>query len=57
MTCRIVSLDVTEDCAAAKVEISKDGRLVYTDYLTLLKFRDGWKIVQTSITNIIRMEN
>jgi hypothetical protein len=44
MECKIVSLDVTGGAAAAKIEISKDGRLVYTDYLSLLKFADGWKI-------------
>ena len=44
MECKIVSLDVTGGAAAAKIEISKDGRLVYTDYLSLLKFTDGWKI-------------
>jgi hypothetical protein len=44
MECKIVSLDVTGGAAAAKIEISKDGELVYTDYLSLLKFADGWKI-------------
>ena len=44
MECKIVSLDVTGGAAAAKIEISKDGKLVYTDYLSLLKFSDGWKI-------------
>ena len=44
MDCKIVSLDVTGGAAAAKIEISKDGKLVYTDYLSLLKFADGWKI-------------
>jgi hypothetical protein len=45
MDCKIASLDVTEGCAAAKIEISKNGKMVYTDYLSLLKFDDGWKIV------------
>jgi hypothetical protein len=44
MDCRIVSLDVTGGAAAAKIEISREGKLVYTDYLSLLKFSDGWKI-------------
>jgi len=44
MDCKIVSLDVTGGAAAAKIEMSKDGKLVYTDYLSLLKFTDGWKI-------------
>ncbi|MFC1502064.1 nuclear transport factor 2 family protein [bacterium] len=45
MDCKIVSLDVTGGSASVKVEISKDGQMVYTDYLSLLKFKDGWKIV------------
>ena len=45
MDCKIVNLDLTGGCAAAKIEITKDGKRVYTDYLSLLKFADGWKIV------------
>ncbi|MFO7914610.1 MAG: nuclear transport factor 2 family protein [Candidatus Krumholzibacteriales bacterium] len=45
LDCRIVSTDVTGDAAAAKVEISRGGDLLFTDYLSLLKFDDGWKIV------------
>jgi hypothetical protein len=42
--CRIVTLDVTGSAAAAKVELSRNGKLVYTDYLSLLKFSSGWRI-------------
>ncbi|MGD9345347.1 MAG: nuclear transport factor 2 family protein [Candidatus Aminicenantes bacterium] len=45
MDCTIASLDITEGCAAAKIEISKNGKMIFTDYLSLLKFEDGWKIV------------
>ena len=45
MDCKIVNLDVTGGCASAKVEIHKSGKHIYTDYLSLLKFDDGWKIV------------
>lgn len=45
MDCKIVSINVTGGCAAAKIEISKDGKKIYTDYLSLLKFDDGWKVV------------
>jgi hypothetical protein len=45
MDCKITSCDVTGECAAAKIEMSKDGKMIYTDYLSLLKFEDGWKIV------------
>lgn len=44
MDCRIAALDITGGAAAAKIEISKDGKMVFTDYLSLLKFEDGWKI-------------
>lgn len=43
--CRIISVDVTGNSSAVKAEIFKDGRLLYTDYLSLLKFSNGWKIV------------
>ncbi|MFC1554451.1 nuclear transport factor 2 family protein [candidate division KSB1 bacterium] len=45
INCKIASLDITGNCAAAKIEISKDSKPVYTDYLSLLKFDSGWKIV------------
>ena len=45
MDCKIVRFTVTGGCAGAIVEISKNGKKVYTDYLSLLKFEDGWKIV------------
>jgi hypothetical protein len=38
-------VDVTGTSAIAKVELSNDGKHVYTDYLSLLKFDTGWKIV------------
>ena len=43
--CKIVSLDVTGICASAKIEIRENGKLIYTDYLSLLKFENSWKIV------------
>ena len=42
---RFAIVDVTETSAVAKVELSKDGQHIYTDYLSLLKFDSGWKIV------------
>ena len=41
---KIESLDVTGGAAAAKIHLYKDGKLVYTDYLSLLKFDSGWRI-------------
>ena len=38
-------VDVTNDEAVARVEIHRDGKHIFTDYLSLYKFADGWKIV------------
>ena len=44
MDYKISQIDVTGGAAAAKVELSRDGMLIYTDYLSFLRFEDGWKI-------------
>ena len=43
--CRIVSLDVTGVCESAKIEMRSNNKLLWTDYLSLLKFENAWKIV------------
>ncbi len=45
MDCRILEVDVTGGAANAKVDMHKNGTKIYTDYLLLLKFDSGWKIV------------
>lgn len=42
---KFVSVDVTGKAAAVKVELSRNGKHVYTDYLSLLQFDSGWRIV------------
>ncbi len=42
---RFASVDVTGGAASVKVELSREGKLVYTDYLSLLRFDSGWRIV------------
>jgi hypothetical protein len=37
--------EVTGTVAVCKVELSREGKLVFTDYLILYKLDDGWKIV------------
>ena len=39
------AVDVTGDSASVKIELSKEGKKVYTDYLSLLRFESGWRIV------------
>jgi hypothetical protein len=41
---RFSLIDVTGSAAVAKVELFRNSRHVYTDYLSLLKLKDGWKI-------------
>lgn len=38
-------IDVTGDVAVCKVELTREGTLVFTDYLLLYRFAEGWKIV------------
>ena len=44
-TIQNISIDVTGTAAAVKIELNRAGKLIYTDYLSLYKFNDGWKIV------------
>ncbi len=44
-THHFANVDVTGGSAAVKIELSHDGKHVYTDYLSLLRFDSGWKIV------------
>lgn len=38
-------VDVVGNVAVVKVELFKENNLTFTDYLSLYKFEDGWKIV------------
>jgi len=44
-THKLPIIDVTGGAAAVKVELYRDGKLVFTDYLSLLRFDSGWRIV------------
>jgi hypothetical protein len=39
------SVDVNGDAASVKIELFHEGEQVFTDYLSLLKFDQGWRIV------------
>jgi Putative lumazine-binding len=41
----VKALDITGNTAMAKIELQRNGKLVFTDYLLLLRFNSGWKIV------------
>lgn len=38
-------VDVTGNAAVVRVELYRDGKHTFTDYLLLYKLSDGWKIV------------
>ena len=38
-------VDVTKDAAIARVELHRDGKHTFTDYLSLYRFADGWRII------------
>lgn len=42
---KFANIDVTGHAAQVKVELFNQGKHVYTDYLSLLKFDSGWRIV------------
>ena len=44
-TIRAITVDITGTAAAVKLELNRAGKLVYTDYLSLYKFGEAWKIV------------
>lgn len=41
----IPTVDVTDDTAVARVEVYFDGEHVFTDYMGLYRFDEGWRIV------------
>jgi hypothetical protein len=42
---KIVVLDRTADAALVKVDLFRDDKQVFTDYISLYRFKDGWKMV------------
>lgn len=47
---RFAMVDVTGQTAMAKLEILRDGKLNYTDYLTLYKIEGEWKLLSKFFT-------
>ncbi len=41
----IIIIDITGNAAVVKVKINISNQRKYSDYLSLYKFKDGWKIV------------
>ena len=45
VTCKFPVIDITGTAAIAKIELYKGGKQIFTDYLSLYKFEEGWIIV------------
>lgn len=45
VTVKFLDIDVTGDAAVAKIELHKGGRHIFTDYLSLYRFDEGWRVV------------
>lgn len=39
------TIDITGKAAIVKIQLLRDGQLITTDYISLLKYADGWKAV------------
>jgi len=48
---KIISIDVENDAASAKIEVTIPNRnRIYTDYMLLLKIKEKWEIIHKSYT-------
>lgn len=45
VTSKFPMIDITGNAAVVKIELFKGGKQIFTDYLSLYKFEEGWKIV------------
>lgn len=45
VTYKFIDVKVTGYAAIAIIEIFSNGKQIYTDYMCLYKFKEGWKIV------------
>jgi hypothetical protein len=42
---KFINVDVTGNNAVVKLELFREGKKIFTDYLVLYKFAEGWRIV------------
>lgn len=42
---KFISVDVTGTAATVKLELYREGKKTFTDYIVLYKFTEGWRIV------------
>ncbi|HMM10980.1 MAG TPA: nuclear transport factor 2 family protein [Bacteroidales bacterium] len=51
-TAEIPLVDVAGNAAIARVELFRDGKHIFTDYMALYRFDEGWKIVSKTYYRI-----
>ncbi len=44
-TADIIEIDITADAAMAKLDLIRNEKRIFTDYLLFYKFDEGWRIV------------
>ena len=42
---KFINIDCTGTAAVAKIELYREDKLIFTDYLSLYRFNEGWRIV------------
>jgi hypothetical protein len=42
---KFLTVDITGNAATVKLELSREGKKTFTDYIVLYKFTEGWRIV------------
>jgi hypothetical protein len=45
---KFISIDITGTAAVVKLELTREGKKTFTDYLVLAKFTEGWRIISKS---------
>lgn len=56
-TVKFLFIDIAGNIAVAKIEFYEGEELNYIDYLSLMKFEDGWKIVSKMAHRVEKEEN
>ena len=45
---KFISIDITGTAAVVKLELTRESKKTFTDYLVLTKFTEGWRIISKS---------
>jgi hypothetical protein len=45
---KFIFTDITGTAATVKLELTRNGKKIFTDYIVLYKFTEGWRIVSKS---------